>query len=54
VTRARVSPMIPVLTEECACAILLAHACRQYQSVLQARSHAGVTVPRYETLSDGI
>ena len=42
------------LPRECACAILLAHACRQSQSVPRPAGHAGVTVPLYETLSDGI
>ena len=34
---ARTLSMIPALPRECACAILLAHACRQSQSVPQAR-----------------
>ena len=46
--------MIPALPRECACAILLAHACRQSQSVPRPADHAGVTAPLYETLSDGI
>jgi len=37
VTRARILSRIYVLTREYACAILLAHACRQSQSVPQAR-----------------